>query len=88
MKRKQNPVFIVIFATDYTAISAKDETIRIPFYSKCRPAFLHGQRRGGKPSVRQLPHLGNTPYQADTILAASEYRSTLVDTDNLEISTI
>ena len=25
---------------------------------------------GGKPSVRQLPHLGNTPYQADTILVA------------------
>ena len=23
---------------------------------------------GGKPSVRQLPHLGNTPYQQDTIL--------------------
>ena len=49
MKRKQNPVFIVIFATDYTAISAKDETIRIPFYPKCRPAFLHGQRRGESP---------------------------------------
>ena len=50
--------------------------------------FFMASEGGGKPSVRQLPHLGNTPYQADTILAASEYRSTLVDTDNLEISTI
>ena len=53
-------------------INAKDELMKqIVSLSILSIVLLTVMACGGdSPSVRQLPHLGDTPYQADTILVA------------------
>jgi AraC-like DNA-binding protein len=62
--------FMITFATDYVIMQRSmlkmKQTVSLLLLSITLLTIVACE--GGRPSVRQLPHLGDTPYQADSIL--------------------